>query len=60
MALAGHPIICPAELHGGEDNTPSIGLTVDGAFLKERLADQPKPSEAPSRTVDPPRGDGER
>ena len=52
MALANHPIICPAELHGGEDDKPSIGLTVDGAFLKERLAEAPKQSEATARAGD--------
>jgi hypothetical protein len=44
VALAGHPILCPAELQGGEDDTPNIGLAVDGAFLNERLAPQPKHS----------------
>jgi hypothetical protein len=42
VALAGHPILCPAELHGGEDDKPGIGLVVDGAFLNERLGAQPK------------------
>jgi hypothetical protein len=38
LALAGHPVICPAEIDGGKDDNPNIGLTVDGAFLKDQLA----------------------
>jgi hypothetical protein len=38
LALGGRPIICPGELHGGEGDAATIGLTIDGALLRERLA----------------------
>jgi hypothetical protein len=60
LALTGQPIICPAEIHGGEGDTALVSLSVDGAVLRERLADRPKPSAASSRAVELPREDAGR